>query len=121
MAARLKKDDLVQVISGDHKGSRGKVLRVIVEKDRVVVEGVNMVYRHMRKSRKFPNGGRIQREAPIHASKVMPVDPKTGKPTRVRFTVETDKAGHITKKTRISTAGTVLSEATRHKRAAGAK
>lgn len=121
MAARIRKDDLVQVISGDHKGARGKVLRIIVDKDRVVVEGVNMVYRHMRKSRKFPNGGRIQREAAIHVSKVMPVDPKTGKPTRVRFQVEADKAGHITKKIRVSTAGTVLSEATRHKRTAGTK
>lgn len=121
MAARIKKDDLVQVISGDHKGSRGKVLRVLVDKDRVVVEGVNMVYRHMRKTRKFPNGGRIQREAPIHLSKVMPIDPKTNKPTRVRFKIEADSAGHVIKKSRVSVAGNVLSDATRHKRTAGAK
>ena len=53
MAARIRKDDMVVVIAGDHKGARGKVLRVIPEKQRVLVEGVNMVYRHVRKSQRF--------------------------------------------------------------------
>lgn len=111
MAARIRKDDIVEVISGDHKGQRGKVLRVIPDKDRVVVEGVNMVYRHMRRTQKNPQGARVQREAPLHLSKVMPIDPRSNKPTRVRFQVERDGA-KVTKR-RVSTAGTVLSEVTR--------
>ena len=110
MAARIRKDDIVQVISGDHKGARGKVLRIIPDKDKVVVEGVNVVTKHMRKSRKYPQGGRVQREAPIPACKVMPVDPKTGKGTRVRFRVERDAGGAVVTKQRVSVAGTVLGE-----------
>lgn len=117
MAARIRKDDVVVVISGDHKGARGKVLRVIGDKQRVVVEGVNMVYRHVRRSRKYPQGGRIQREAPIHLSNVMPVDPKTGRGTRVRFTTSMEN-GKVVGKQRVSVAGTVLSEVTRAKAAA---
>ncbi|MEW6249407.1 MAG: 50S ribosomal protein L24 [Planctomycetota bacterium] len=85
MAARIRKDDIVVVIAGDHRGARGKVLRVLPDKQRVVVEGVNMVYRHVRKSQRNPQGGRIQKEAPLHVSNVMPLDPKTDRPTRVRF------------------------------------
>lgn len=120
MAARVRKDDIVQVISGDHKGQRGKVLRILVDKDRVVVEGVNMVMRHVRRSKKYPNGGRVQREAAIHLSKVMPIDPKSGKPTRVRFQVERDARGHVTAKKRMSIAGAVLSEVSREKASAKA-
>lgn len=109
MAARIRKDDFVEVISGDHKGERGKVLRVMVDKDRVVVEGVNMVYRHVRRSRKYPQGGRVQKEAPIHISNVQPVDPKTGRGTRVRFKVER-QAGKVISKQRVSLAGTVLGD-----------
>ncbi len=115
MAARIHKDDMVEVVAGAHRGARGKVLRVDPEKDRVVVEGVNMVYRHVRKSRKHPQGGRIQKEAPLHISNVMPVDPKTGKRTRVRFQVQRDGAGRITLKQRVSVGGTVLSEVSRPK------
>ncbi len=113
MAARVRKDDIVEVIAGDHKGARGKVLRLDPDKDRVVVEGVNMVYRHVRKSRKHPQGGRIQKEAPIHVSNVMPVDPKIGRGTRVRFQIERDGQGRLVAKRRVSLAGTVLSEVTR--------
>jgi large subunit ribosomal protein L24 len=113
MAVRLRKDDRVIVIAGAHKGAVGKVLRLLPDKDRVVVEGVNMVYRHVRKSRRYPQGGRVQKEAPIHISNVQPIDPKTGKGTRVRFTVERDGRGHITRKQRVSTGGTVLGEVTR--------
>ena len=118
MAARIRKDDIVVVIAGDHKGSRGKVLRVIREKDRVVVEGVNMVYRHMRKSRQNPQGGRVQKEAPIHMSNVMPIDPKTDKPTRVRFTFRTGDDGKPLKQ-RVAagrrSSGAVLSDVRHHK------
>ena len=116
MAARVRKDDMVQVMSGDAKGSRGKVLRVIPDKDRVVVEGVNMVYRHVRKSKKHPQGGRIQKEAPIHLSNVMPIDPKTNHPTRVRFESKRDGGGKVTVKNRIGASGAVISEVT-HARA----
>ncbi len=85
MAARVKKDDIVVVVSGDHRGARGKVLRVYPERQRVLVEGVNMVYRHVRRSQRNPQGGRVQKEAPIHISNVMPLDPRTDRGVRVRF------------------------------------
>jgi large subunit ribosomal protein L24 len=88
MAARLRKGDLVVVISGKSKGKQGKVARLVDDGDRVVIEGVNLIKRHMRPTPKNPSGGILEREAPLHACKVMPVDPKTGKPTRVRFTVD---------------------------------
>jgi large subunit ribosomal protein L24 len=92
MAARLRKGDLVVVISGKDKGKTGKVSRYFAEDDRVVVEGVNLVKRHMRPTPKNPQGGILEREQPMHACKVMPVDPKTGKGTRVRY--KTDEKGH---------------------------
>ncbi len=102
MAARIKKDDQVIVIAGDQKGARGKVLRVIPDRQRVVVEGVNMVYRHVRKSRQNPQGGRIQKEAPIHLSNVMPLDPKADRGVRVRFAVNRDASGKIISKQRMA-------------------
>jgi large subunit ribosomal protein L24 len=114
MAARIRKDDMVIVVSGDHKGAKGKVLRVIPEKQRVLVEGINMVYRHVRKSQRNPQGGRIRKEAPLHWSKVMPLDPKTDRGVRVRFETVHD-GGKITKR-RIATgrhgSGAVLSDVT---------
>ena len=91
MSARIKKGDLVVVISGKDKGKTGKVSRVLVEDEKVLVEGINLVKRHTRPTPKVQQGGIIEKEAPIYASKVMPVDPKTGKGTRVRFKVEGDK------------------------------
>jgi large subunit ribosomal protein L24 len=95
MASRLRKGDLVVVISGKNKGKQGKIARILADTDRVVVEGVNLVHRHTRPTSKNPSGGIIEKEAPLHACKVMPVDPKTGKGTRVRFT--TDAKGHKTR------------------------
>lgn len=118
MAARIRKDDIVEVISGAHKGARGKVLRVLPNKDRVIVEGVNMVVRHVRRSQRHPQGGRIHKEAPLHVSNVQPVDPKTDKPTRVRFEVERGADGKIVSKRRMSVAGNELSEVTRAARGA---
>jgi large subunit ribosomal protein L24 len=92
MASRIRKGDTVVVISGKDKGRKGKVTRVLREEDRVVVEGVNVVKRHTRPTPRSPAGGIIEREQPIHACKVMPVDPQSGKGTRVRFkTVEGGK------------------------------
>ncbi len=85
MARHIKSGDQVMVIAGADKGKTGRVLRVLVDKNRVVVEGVNRVWKHVRPSQRNPQGGRIQKDAPIHASNVMPIDPANGKPTRVRF------------------------------------
>lgn len=74
---------MVQVISGDSKGQQGRVLKVLVEKQRAIVEGVNMVSRHTKPNSKNPQGGIIKKEAPIHISNLMVVDPSTGKPTRI--------------------------------------
>ncbi|PWG80003.1 50S ribosomal protein L24 [Pararcticibacter amylolyticus] len=80
---KIRKGDLVQVIAGDSKGKQGKVLEVLLKENRVVVEGANMVSRHTKPNAANPNGGIIKKEAPIHVSNLMVVDPKTGKPTRV--------------------------------------
>lgn len=104
MAAKVKKGDRVEVISGEHRGQQGKVLRVSPETHRVWIEGVNLVHRHMRPSRTNPQGGRIQKEGPIHVSNVLPVDPKTGRGKRVRFEVTGGT------KRRLTVGGTVLDE-----------
>jgi len=99
MSARLLKGDLVVVISGKDKGKQGKVARLLPDLDRVVVEGVNLVKRHMRPTPRNPSGGILEREQPIHASKVMPVDPQSGKGTRIRFkTLENGKKVRIAAK-----------------------
>jgi large subunit ribosomal protein L24 len=77
------KNDVVQVIAGDDKGTRGKVLRVIRAEGKIVVEGVNRVYRHLKPSRRNPQGGRLSKEMPVDASNVMLIDPVQGVPTRV--------------------------------------
>ena len=82
---RLKVGDLVQVISGREKGKQGRISRLLRDDDKVVVEGVNVVTRHQRPTPRNQQGGKITKEAPLHASKVMPVDPKSGKPTRVKI------------------------------------
>ncbi len=85
MAARIKKDDTVVVLAGKDKGSTGKVLKVFVEEQRVLVEGVNMAKRHTAPNVTHPQGGVIAKEAPLHISNVALRDPKTGKATRVGF------------------------------------
>lgn len=84
---RIKKEDTVIVISGKDKGKKGRVLRTYPKENRVLVEGVNMVKKHMRPTQEYPQGGIITQEAPIHASNVMLVDPKTGEPTRIGIKV----------------------------------
>jgi large subunit ribosomal protein L24 len=85
MARHIKSGDTVMVIAGADKGKTGRVLRVITDKNRVVVEGINRVWKHVRPSQRTPQGGRIQKDAPIHLSNVMPLDPTTGKGARVKF------------------------------------
>ena len=106
----------MEVITGDHKGQRGKVLRVFPKRELVIIQGVNLVYRHVRPSRRNPQGGRLQKEAPLHMSNVLPVDEKAGKdgrPTRVRFQVERDANGKVKAKHRVSVAGNRIGELTR--------
>jgi large subunit ribosomal protein L24 len=85
MARHVRKGDTVMVIAGDDKGKTGEVLRVDPRGGKVLVQGVNRVYRHMRPSRQQPQGGRIQKEKPIAISNVLPVDPNNQQATRVRF------------------------------------
>lgn len=84
---RVRKDDQVVVVAGKNKGTKGKVLQVIPGADRVVVDGVNVVTKHIKPTQANPQGGVVKRPAPIHLSNVMLVDPKTGEPTRVRVKV----------------------------------
>src|SRR6476659_3415808 len=85
MPRHIKTADNFIVITGADKGKTGRVLRVLTDKNRVVVEGINRVWKHVRPSQRNPQGGRIQKDAPIHISNVMPLDPTTGKGTRVKF------------------------------------
>ncbi len=90
MATHLKKGDMVMIIAGDDKGKVGEVLRVDGSRRKVIVQGANRVYKHLRPSRQHPQGGRIQKEMPIDISNVLPVDPKTNQPTRVGFRITPD-------------------------------
>jgi large subunit ribosomal protein L24 len=81
---RVHKNDQVIVIAGKDRGTKGRVLKVLVDRDRVIVEGVNRVKRHQKPTQKMPNGGITEKEMPIHVSNVMPLDGKSDKPTRVR-------------------------------------
>jgi len=80
---KIHKNDMVMVIAGNARGKTGKVLKVYPDRERVIVEGVNIIKRHTRPRQKNPQGGIVQREAPIHVSNVMLVDPKTNQVTRV--------------------------------------
>jgi large subunit ribosomal protein L24 len=88
MARHIKKGDMVEIIAGDQKGATGRVLRVTPRKDRVLVQGHNLVKKHVRPSRKNPQGGRINVEQPIHISNVLPVNPKSSKGSKVHFRVD---------------------------------
>jgi large subunit ribosomal protein L24 len=89
--ARLQKGDTVVVISGKDKGKTGKVMRLFKDTDKVIVEGINLVKRHMKPNPRMQQGGILEREQPLAACKVMLADPKTGKGTRVR--TKTDDKG----------------------------
>ncbi len=82
---KIKVDDTVVVITGTDKGETGKVLRVDHKNNKLVVEGINTVFKHVRRSQKNPQGGRLSKEMPIQASNVMVLCPKTNKPTRIGF------------------------------------
>ena len=95
----IKKNDTVVVLAGEDKGKTGKVLKVLVDKNRALVEGVNMVSKSTKPSAKNPQGGIVKQEAPIHISNLSLVDPKSGKATRVGIKVTEDgKKVRIAKK-----------------------
>lgn len=95
MSTRIRKGDIVMVTTGADRGKTGRVLRVIGDRERVVVEGINRVWKHVRPSQRNPQGGRIQKDAAIHMSNVMPVDPLSGKGTRVKFETRNGKKHRI--------------------------
>jgi large subunit ribosomal protein L24 len=96
---KIKKGDLVKVIAGDSKGTQGKIVEIIIAKNRAVVEGANMVSKHTKPNAANPNGGIVKQEAAIHISNLMLVDPKTGKTTRVgRKKNEAGKLVRVAKK-----------------------
>lgn len=79
----IKKGDMVQVMAGDNKGKQGKVLKLEVSKQRAIVEGVNLCKKATKPNAQNPQGGIVEKEAPIHVSNLMVLDPKSGKPTKV--------------------------------------
>ncbi|RCS27482.1 50S ribosomal protein L24 [Polaribacter sp. WD7] len=95
---KLKSGDTVKVIAGDHKGSEGKVLQIIKDKDRVLVEGVNLVSKHTKPSAQNPQGGIVKKEASLHISNVMLVE--DGVAVRVGYNVDGDTKTRISKKTK---------------------
>lgn len=94
----VKKGDKVKVISGKDRGKQGTILEAYPKKERVLVEGINMIKKHAKPSQDNPQGGILNQEAPIHVSNVMPVDPKSGEPTRVGNEVRDGKKVRIAKK-----------------------
>jgi len=103
MALHVKKGDMVQIIAGDHKGATGRVLHVYPGDNAVIIQGQNIAKKHVRPSRRNPQGGRIGVEQPVHISNVLPVNPKSSKGTRVRYP-QSDAGG----KKRVATDGTEL-------------
>lgn len=100
MKLHIKKGDTVYVNTGDDKGKTGKVLQVIRKKNRALVEGVNIVKKHTKPNAQAPQGGVIEKEAPIHLSNLMLVDPSSGKPTRIghRLNEKTNESERYSKK-----------------------
>jgi large subunit ribosomal protein L24 len=95
---KLKSGDTVKVIAGDHKGSEGKVLSIVKDEDRVLVEGVNLVSKHTKPDAQNPQGGITKKEAPIHISNVMLLE--DGVAVRVGYKVDGDTKTRISKKTK---------------------
>ena len=110
MALHVNKGDKVKIIAGDHKGAEGTVLSVNGANGKVIVQGHNLAKKHVKPSRQNPQGGRVSVEQPIHISNVLPVHPKNGKATRVKFAVSSDG-----KKVRQAVDGTEINVVTRAK------
>jgi len=99
MGLSIKKNDTVLVVAGKEKGKKGRVISVEPKKDKILIERINIIKRHMKPSKKYSQGGIIEKEAPLHISNVMLVCSKCGKPTRIGNTVLSDgKKARICKK-----------------------
>ncbi|WP_332649165.1 50S ribosomal protein L24 [Lysinibacillus sp. 54212] len=94
----VKKGDKVKVITGKDKGKEGVILAAFPKQDRVLVEGVNIVKKHVKPNQLNPQGGIVSKEAAIHVSNVMLIDPKSGEPTRVGYKIENGKKVRVAKK-----------------------
>jgi large subunit ribosomal protein L24 len=99
---KILKNDTVLVITGNDRGKTGKVLKVFPKKNRIIIEGINIRKRHTKPSQKNPQGGILEKEAPIHVSNVMILDPKTNEPTRLGSQVILDEKTGKKKRARIS-------------------
>lgn len=95
---KIKSGDTVKVIAGDHKGSEGKVTRVFLDKNKAIVEGVNMISKHTKPNAKNPQGGIVKKEAPIHVSNLSLITPN-GETTRVKYEERDGKKVRVSKKT----------------------
>ena len=94
----IKKGDTVYVISGEYKDQKGRVLQVIEKTNRAIVEGVNMVSKHTKPNAQNPQGGIVEKEAPIHVSNLSLIDPKSGETTRIGYEVREGKKVRVSKK-----------------------
>jgi large subunit ribosomal protein L24 len=107
MATHVRKGDMIVVIAGKDIKKTGEVLRVNAQDGKVLVKGINRVWKHVKPSRRYPKGGRIQKEMYISISNVLPVDPKTNQPTRVGFRIGDDGSKQRTAKKSGQTLGVV--------------
>ena len=110
MARHIKKGDMVKIITGEDKGATARVLHVYPSRNKVVVQGHNVAKKHVRPSRRNPQGGRINVEQPIDISNVLVIDPQSSRATRVRFRLEKDGS-----KKRVTTSGKEISVVKRAK------
>ncbi len=99
---KIRKNDTVMIIAGNDAGKTGKVLKVFPKKSRIIIEGINMRKRHTKPSQKNPQGGILEKEAPIHVSNVMILDPKSNEPTRIGSKIILDEKTGKKKSARIS-------------------
>ena len=109
LKTRIKKNDTVKVMSGNSKGSVGKVLFIDRDKGRVIVEGVNIIHRHTKPNQKNQQGGIVKREAPINITNVMLMCPKTNQPTRIGMKlIKDEKTGKVTRMRLSKKSGEIL-------------
>jgi len=97
----VKKQDLVLVLSGNSRGKKGKILKVFPKKERAIVEGLNMIKKHTRPSAKNPQGGIVEKEAPIHLSNLMVICPKCNQPTKIKHSLLVDDASKRKNRVRV--------------------
>lgn len=95
---KIKTGDTVRVIAGDYKGKEGKVLQVYREKNKALVEGINIVSKHEKPSAKNPQGGIVKKESPIHISNLSLIDPKSGETTRIGYEIRDEKKVRVSRK-----------------------